>query len=365
MGSAALLMLYTSWKIMTGLRNWKQEYAALRDFTAAHPEIRIDPNEISIPQDIRDDFYQHFDAVRQAIVEEHYDDLRADADNLRNNYVRIEMEIMDLLGLDAIRTPIDLRSFLHNPKDGLIRVLYSRLFELLQGKSTLESFERQAADDVRNSATELFRLGYEPWVFLSVIKFLEPDKAFMVDLDAEDEDKMILTDLKDISFGRQALHGYFRLPEIVVHSRRLDKYVALKAALAREIQTYVVVYDTPVKRKRRTGDTSFALDCRVLLLYIMSELGEIPIVANLRERKISSPHLIVECVGENEIEDTDVMDQVKQRYNSLKPKIGTFLIVRNPSRELHPEKMAEKIYPVIVGFDSSKLQSILDQLQLA
>lgn len=349
--------------IMTISRNWKQEYAALRDFAAAHPEIRIDQSEISIPKAIRDDFYQRFDDVRKAVVNGHYPALCKAAETLRDNFVRTEGEVIELLGLDGIVIPIDLYSFLHDPKKGLMRALYTKLFDLLQGKMTIESFEQQAGIDLETSAAELFRLGYEPWIFLSLIKLLEPDKAFMVDLDPEDEDKMVLVELKDISFGRQALHGYFRIPEIVLHSCKLDKYVAVKAALAREIQSYVVVQDTPVKRKRRAGDSSFALDYRVMLLYVMANAEEIPIVANLGEKKISSPDLVVECIGMDEIKDPDIMEQVERRHDTLKPKIGTFLAVRDPLTELSVQSPGEKIYSVPAGFDSSRLLPILDRLQ--
>ena len=339
---------------MTIPRNWKQEYAALRDFAAAHPEIRIDQSEISIPKAIRDDFYRRFDDVRKAVVNGYYPAVCKDAETLRDNFVRTEGEVIELLGLDGIVIPIDLYSFLHDPKKGLMRALYTKLFDLLQGKITIGRFEQQAGIGLETSAAELFRLGYEPWIFLSLIK---------VDLDPEDEDKMVLAQLKDISFGRQALHGYFRIPEIVFHSCKLDKYVAVKAALAREIQSYVVVQDTPVKRKRRAGDSSFALDYRVMLLYVMANAEEIPIVANLGEKKISSPDLVVECMGMDEIKDPYIMEQVERRHDTLKPKIGTFLAVRDPLPELSAQSPGEKIYSVPTGFDSSRLLPILDRLQ--
>ncbi len=332
------------------------------DFTAAHPEIHIDRSEISIPKGVRDDFYQHFDSVRKAVVEEYYPSVGEGAETLRDNFIRTEKEVVELLGLEGITTPIDLHSFLHDPKTGLMRALYNRLFDLLQGKATIDSFELNAANDLRVGAEELFRLGYEPWIFLSFIKFLEPDHAFMVDLDPEDEDRMVLVELKDISFGRQALHGYFRIPEFVFHSRKLDRYIAVKAALTREIPTYVVQYDPPVKRKRRTGDSSYALDYRVLLLYVMSDPNEIPIVANLREKRIASPELMVECIGEDEIADTDIMEQVKARCDSLKPKIGMFLVVRDPVHDLNEGNPVEKVFSVPTGFDSSRLLSIVNRL---
>ena len=54
---------------------------------------------------------------------------------------------------------VDLSSFLHNSKDGLVRGLYKRLFEMVQGKITVDDFERIADSDLTTTAAELFHWG--------------------------------------------------------------------------------------------------------------------------------------------------------------------------------------------------------------
>ena len=54
---------------------WKQKYNLLKDYVEANPEIHIDVSEISIPEHLRDEFYKHFDDVRNAVVLRRYDSL--------------------------------------------------------------------------------------------------------------------------------------------------------------------------------------------------------------------------------------------------------------------------------------------------
>ena len=339
---------------------WKKEYKGLQELVSAHPEIMLSPAEIAIPQQWRDEFYRLFDRIRKAFVEDHYPSLTLPIDRLHKNYLRVEKEVLDLLKIQEIAMPVDLYSFLHNPKEGLTRPLYNRLFDLLQGKIAPEDFEAQSVSELQSASADLFRLGYEPWTALVLIKLLEPDEAYFVDLD--EDYRPFPSELKSISFGRQAHHPTIRIPEFVLHSRKLGSYVGLKMALAREVETFIVPFQPPVRPKKRTGDTSFALDTRVLLLYLMPSRDEIPIVAEIYDRKLTAPDLMVEYITEKEYADPDAMGQVVQHLESLTPRLGTALIVVNPGETKCPEAPDANIQTVTAGFDETKLQPIIDKL---
>ena len=337
----------------------RQEYKLLCDFVAAHPEIVITPSEVSIPQPVRDEFYRRFDDIRRAAVEEYYSSLPVDAGLLSDNYVRAEREIKELLGLTDILVPMDLFTFLHNPKEGLTRALYNRTFDLMQGKITFETYENQAADDIRSAASDLYRLGYELWTALAVIKLLEPDEAFLVDLD--DDYKPFLRELKDISFGRQAHHPTMRIPEFVLHSRKINRYLAVKMMLAQEIETYVGL-KPPVRPKKKTGDTSFTLDSRAMILSFMTTPNDIPIIADIYDRTLTSPDWIIEYITADELKTPASLDQVRHHAEALRPRSGTYLVLVDCDCEAMPEKIPENIRAVSVGFDQSRLQSVVEAL---
>lgn len=338
---------------------WKRECESLKSYINDNVEIIINKSEISIPGNFKDEFYRRFDDVRKALVEELYATLPIDVETLSSKYIQVENEILDLLKIDSISMPIDLSSFLHNPKEGMLRVLYSRLFDLLQGKMTLDIFDQSIRDEFLSSSADLYRWGYEHWAALTLIKILEPDEAFQVDFDMEY--RPCLTELTSIAFGRQAHHPTIRIPEFVIHSRNINKYIAIKMALVREIENYFSPNNPPVRPKRPTGDTSFALDSRAMILSFMSNPQEVPIIAEVFDRKIQNPDLIIEFFTSSEINSPDVITQVRRRSEILQPKRGVCLLAMD-SGEISQEVLPDGVRARTIGFDPSNLNSVTAML---
>jgi hypothetical protein len=339
---------------MTIQPQWKQKYDVLQDYVAANPEIHIDMSEISIPEHLRDTFYKHFDDVRNAVVEARYGSLPPEVDALRRNYIQSEKELTELMGLELIKLPVDLLSFLHNPKAGLARGLYNRLFEMVQGKITTDDFERMADSDLTATAEGLFQLGYESWAGLTLIRLLEPDGAFGVELNENDEPFVVT--LEEIAFGRQFHHTAKRIPEFILHSKKLDRHIAVKMPLAREVDNY------HIKSKKHTGDTSYVLDSRVMFLAIVRDLEQIPVFADVHARTIKGPDLMVEFLTEQDLSNEDIIVQVQRRVEMMKPRLGSSVVVMNPKPDSDIVKPAGNIDTFSVGLDPLKLQPIIDKL---
>jgi hypothetical protein len=339
---------------------WKQEFEALKNFTAAHPEIRIEAAEISIPREFRDDFYRQFDVVRNAVVEERFVSLPLDVDNLCRNYTLEEKNLTERLGLDRIWVPADLLKFLHDPKIGLSRAIYNRLFELVQGKIDPAEFEWMADADLNAAIVDLYRLGYEPWAALVLMRALEPDRIFSVELD--EDLKPIPGALKEIAFGRQFHHVAMRIPEFILHSKKLGRHVAVKMPLAREVETYYIPVEPPVKPRKRTGDTSYVLDSRVLFLSVVEDLDKIPVFADIHKRTIQSPDLTVEFSMRWSLEDPDAVLGFQKRVEIMKPRLGGCLVVMDPGEAAEIAKPANNIDVIAAGTDSARIEAIVDKL---
>jgi hypothetical protein len=346
---------------MTNQPQWKRKYKILKDYVATNTEIHIDMSEISIPEPLRDEFYKHFDDIRDAVVEACYGSLPPEVDVLCRNYIQSEKELTGLLGLERIELPMDLSSFLHNPKEGMVRALYNRLFEMVQGKITVDDFERMADADLTASAAELFRLGYEQWAALSLIRLLEPDRAFGVELN-EDYEPFVV-DLKEIAFGRQFHNPAKRIPEFILHSKKLDRHIAVKMPLAREVDTYYIPYELPIKsKKQNTGDTSYVLDSRVMFLSIVPDLKKIPVFADIHARTIKSPDLTVEFLTGEDLADPDAIVKVQKRMEIMKPRLGGTIVVMYSEPGLDIAKPTGNIDTFAVGLDPLKLQPVIDKL---
>jgi hypothetical protein len=340
--------------------SWKAIYESLDNYIKNHSEIVINKEEISIPSEVRDEFYRRFDDIRKAVVDACYSTLPVDVEMLSANYMQVEKEVIELLKLDSISMPVDLFSLLHNPKEGIVRVLYSRLFDLLQGKIKLEDFEQGAREDVQSGSADLYRLGYEHWAALTLIKMLDPDEAYGVDLDMENHP--FLAQLKTLAFGRQAHHPTIRIPEIVIHSRTVNKYLAVKMALARELDAYYVQYVPPVRPKRPTGDSSLAMDPRAMIFSIMSGPEDIPVIAELYDRQIKSPDLILEFVTAGELENEAMVAQARRHHEIMQPKLGICLLVMDAGGPSSREIILDAVYAQEIGFNRSNLLPITARL---
>lgn len=346
---------------MSTEHQWKKDYDTLKKYIADNPDIYIDFREVSIPSELRDQFYIYFDSIRASFIKSCYDSLPFSVDALRDAYSLSEKELTELTGIKKIDLPVDLTSFLHNPEEGMLRWLYNRLFELVQGKITIDDFEELARSDFNAAAGELYRLGYESWAVFSIITALKPDKIIGVVLD--DDDKPETGELDEIAFGRQFHHPAKRIPEFIIHSAKLEKYIALKMPLVKEVDGYDMPYEIPKKVLRdRTGDTSFVLDSRVMFLSVIEDLNRIPVYLNMYTRKIENPDLTVEFLTVQDINDTDQFNRVLRRVKIMNPVQGCTAAVINPDTDSDFSSVAGDIDIIPAGLAPEVLQSVLDKL---
>ena len=137
---------------------------------------------------------------------------------------------------------------------------------------------------------------------------------------------------------------------IRAHGASVDRFVAVKMAIAKEIESFAAGFKPPVRPKKRTGDTSSALESRVMLLSFMSGPEDIPIIADIYERVLTSPDFMVECITAEDLQDPEALEQVRMRVESMNPRLGLSLLVANPAGELSPESIPEGISAVAAGF---------------
>jgi len=344
------------------MTDWKQKYDILKSYISSHPEIYIDPWEIAIPAPLRDIFYGYFDDVRKAIVKSWNNTLNLDTDALGKSYQQSEKQLLELLAIKQIDLPVDLKSFLHNPEEGMARWLYNRLFDLIQGKITEDVFERMAESDLASTTMKMFRIGYEPWAALALILLLEPDEILGVALD--DDYEPFVTEIEDIAFGRQFHHPAKRIPEFILHSKKLDSHIAFKMPLEREVDSYFIPVEFPTNKllKDRNGDTSSVLDYRMIFLSRVRDLKKIPVFADIHARKINGPDITIEFLMSHDLADTDVLLQVRNRIEIMKPSLGGSIVVMNPETESNDIRPEMDIYKFSVGMDPTKLQLVIDRL---
>jgi hypothetical protein len=349
---------------MTIESHWKYKYEILKSYIASNPEICIAPQEIYIPEDLRSRFYECFDSVRRAVVESWKSSFPFDVYCLAKNYMESENRLSEISNL-RIALPLDLIAFLHNPEEGMMRLIYNRLFELVQGKIPEGAFERMAEGDLTANAAEMFRMGYAAWAALALVLLLEPDEFFGVALDEEHE--LLVAGFEEIAFGRQFHHPAKRIPEFIFHSKKLDSYIAFKMPLAREVHSYLVPLEIPTQRllRNRNGDSSSALDYRVMFLSIVSDPKKAPVYVDLHERTIHGPNLMIEFLMKRDLSDSEIIRQVQNRAEIMKPRFGVTIVIMDPDSKSESLVIKENIDAVPIGLERSNFRPIIDKLVIA
>ena len=376
------------------LNGWQEAYKELTGFIAEHSEIEIGPSRVRLPDNIRPEFYRVFNDVRRAFIDEKFPSLISEASNLNQNYIKAEQEIIELLKLDNVSMEADLGRFLHDPIEQLIRGLFDPLFNLLKGRINVETFEATALQNMEASFRLLYQLGYEKWVVLSLIKLLEADESFQVPLpklslyDAHKSGGSIEERVHNPEGSKSLLFNYdandaIMIPDCIVHSAKISRYIAVRSQIYR---AFAVVADVSEKREWYSIDSVVALALGTTLIYVADNPDEISLVAD--SNKICRPDLIIECREQSKWLANEGLEKVKLQHNSLKPTLGTYIVTREPvpeqilkepvpgqvlhesateqeqkpSQEPESKKREEDIHILTVGFDQSKLESIISAL---
>lgn len=340
---------------------WKKEYETLKNYISSNPEISIGMYEISIPEEFRGRFYLLFDNVRKAVVESWISSFDFDVYTLGKNYIEAENRLAESLNLKHMELPVDLASFLYDPGKGMMRLIYDRLFELVQEKITEDNFEKMAERDLTSNATEMFRLGYEPWAMVSIFLLLEPDEILGVSLNGEAD--LFTSELDRIVIGKQTHHPAKRISEFIIHSKKLDSYMAIKMPLVIEVDSYYLPVEVPTQRmlRDRTGDTSSVIGYRMLFLSLVQDLNKLPIFADMHERTINGPDLTIEFLMGHDLSESGIIRQIQNRVEILKPRLGGNIVLLDSNSDSVPEKTETGIDIFPVGLDQSGLQPIIEK----
>lgn len=346
---------------MTLESQWKHKYGILKAFISSNPEIHIGQYEVHIPEDQRDRFYKYFDNVRMAIVESWSSFFNFDVYTLSTNYIESENKLSKTLNC-SIQLPLDLSSFVHNPKEGMMRLIYNRLFELVQGKIPEDDFEWIVEGDLAAGATAMFRIGYEAWAALALIILLEADELLGIALDGDN--KPLVTEIGEIAFGRQFHHAAKRIPEFILHSKKLNSHIAFKMPLVKEVNSYDIPVEVPTQRllRNRNGDTSSVLDHRMIFLSVVPDLNKTPVYADIHKRTINGPDLTIEFLMEQDLTDPETIGQVQSRVEIMKPRFGGNILVMEPTSGSGSFKVMGNMDAFSTGLEQSRLQPIIDKL---
>ena len=350
------------------VNSWQHEYEVLKDFVAKKYQIKIEVDRTSIPGEVRPEFYRLFNIVRSAFIKQNFQSLLDEAGILIKNYLQAKKEVTELLELDSITVSTNLGNFLSNPQSSTERILYISLFDLLKGKLDIKSFRQKVVREIDLTFREFSKLGYEKWVLLSLLKLLDPDKTLQVSLPQPSSHELVkypptskkpvppAQESKNLSFVNQ-LCPVLTVPNFIVHLAGVGKYFAVRSGFIRPIW---VTSNASKAREWYPLDSMVALESGLTLIYIDENPEEISLVAD--RNKVCRPDLVIECMEQKGWFEKEGLEKVKLYHNSLKPRLRTYMVSKEPVLEQGQGELVEGINLLTVGFEQSKLGPIVSAL---
>ena len=359
---------------------WHVIYEQIKNYIALNPGIKISPSVVFIGSDKRTEFYKLFDALRTEFVKEYFPAELEKSYELSRNWKVASRTLIDDMHLEAINTHVGVKWFLSNPVEGLNRGLDNLLFDLLKNRLDIDVFKDRAIQVVSSDYQRYFREGYKLWAIISLIKLLEGDKIYTVmAVDERIDSTMLEADPgigiyeDDIPEAKETNEIIFEnvdvcsflTPRIIIHSKLLNRFITLrpdfyqahwKARLLSENQEW---FDKKTINKD-FGESNLWPD---LAIYSANNLRDLRLIADYH--KVARPDIIIDFEEKDTWPKTDVIASIKQHYDTLKPKLGAFMISRTPMPQLVMTEL--KLEPqlqnsIITDSTDDKYKSASEQL---
>jgi hypothetical protein len=334
---------------MAQLNDWQSAYSKLGEYITNNPTIRITPNLIAIPGEVRTEFYRLFDAVRVAFLREKFPDLLAEAELLSKNYGAVSQEVTESLEITDVKLVGGLNWFLSDPTNGLMRSLFDNLFNLVKGKIDTNAFEQLSLKSIRDSFNKLFKAGYEKWVIFSLLKAVAPDKLYAPDpadtsMQAQITDPETLPGLhedevppqletKSLSLGQSSGDVTFTVSDFIAHSTKMNRFFSLGSEIIDASWTAKSVSEKQewIRLRTLTGLHIPIGGWPDMVIYAADKLDDLALVADFG--RFCRPDVIIECVEQEGWYQQGGLERVKYYHDFLKPKLGTFVVSRVPVPE--------------------------------
>ncbi len=351
---------------------WREWFAELTNYTTKHPEIVIEETKITIPQSVRYEFYRLFNGVRIAFISEKFPDLIKATKPLSKNFLKTQQDAIQLLALDRIVLPEMVERFTRDPLDSLMGMLWSPLFNLLKNKVEPATFETEGVRVIKEAYHFCYYKSYESWLELALLKLFKSKELQRVPIptasDSFNHSQSEAIHLKlspvyapiestELSFMRSQPHTSFTVPDFIIYSEKLGKYVSARAEAhearwiaidASENRDWLPILNEHIKAIFTPG---------YILLYIASAPEDIALVNDVN--KICRPDTIIEFRVQEGWYNEEELRNIRLRHDILEPVMGTYIVTRQPVPLLELDGQ-NNIHILEVGFNQLELKPIVD-----
>lgn len=345
---------------------WQKTYRELQDYIAANPQIEISPSCVVIMGDIRPEFYRLFDTIRVELVKEYFPQELERAFELGQHWAAARQAAIDSLGVTDIELHANVKWFLADPINGLIRYLFDPLFDLLKGRSDETTFESKARELIATENQKLFREGYQRWAEVCLINLLDGDRVYSVpamdhnanasEMEGDPSGGLRQEGVSEAEETNKIVFEYaygcsFLTPRIIIHSRKLGQLVSLradfyearwKARLLSENQEWLDIKGI----QKEFGLTDLWPN---LAIYVADDIRDLFLVADYHV--VARPDIILDFEDSEKWYSPPRLERIKRHYRIMKPRLGSFLV----SRKVVPEEAFRELEPKPIAPETSDM----------
>ena len=322
---------------------WRKRYDDLLKYIADHPQIEIKPHSVVMMGEDRIGFYAIFEEIRREFVKETFAEELKEAEELCQHWKEISEELTQTLDLKGIIIEKTLYSFFDNPLECLTIFTYNPLFNALNGTGSLETFVKESTEKIKAKLAELLREGYKRWATLGIIKLLDGDKVYCIHSPSFlDEATKIEAfpgndhvdevpepiEIKYLDFDAADACA-FLTPRIVIHSKRYNRLIALRADhyYARwRSDRYSgnqewIYFKKEIFEKFGIGDI-----WPDMYIYVADDIRDLKLTADLQ--CFCRPHVNVEFRDKENWFSKEAVTSIKRHARATRPKCGTLILSR-------------------------------------
>ena len=366
---------------------WQDYLSELTAFVTEHPKIKLGTEVIEIPEEYRKDFYRLFDMVRSSFIEGEFPAFLKRAEPLRDNFQREEIELLKNPAVEEITLSPPLRWFIDDVINGLRRPLYDPLFDLLRGKISIENFIQLGRKNVETLNFKLEGQGYNTWIVLALTNLLRPDKFFTISLEVGTSSMSTVQrathnevpvrepeENKKISL----LHAYYAIfvvPDFIIHSTAIDKYVAIRIEFSQPTWTAT---NKSKNREWLELDINEVLVPGLITLNVADSPDDLALIRDAQT--IARPELVVVSRETKDWyeKEHEWFEEIKINTEIFRPKLGMYIASRDDVPGEILQKLAyqeaienlsdqentsnAKIRILNLGFDINRLKIIMNKL---
>ena len=309
---------------------FEQSLEELRAFVAEHAQIRVTPTSLSVPREVRGDFYARVGRVQRELAEEILGGSETVADRdgavaacnlsalteVAGKCAQVREGLCAQAGLSQFKLASMLESLMADPMAEAVRPLFACVLDALQTGQDAGVLRARAQGVLMPHVEMLYRNAYEAWAYYGVVVRLEP-RAFHAVFTADMKSVHTVPTTR-VEVASQATSPTLRLPEAVFETAE-GRVFAMKSEAAHELDFY------GFKNKRRRdsssgGNTTNLMTHRVLLLWELASVDAVSFVADRDKSRLVPPALTVEVLMPCEMATPAYVSTFVERINAVRSR---------------------------------------------